>query len=120
MGPASIRASVPWRRSSNRLSIPDWTAKNRNRTAIAEEKNVAQESWRRSAPVSTSAIAGCWAAATIAAMSAPAGGVPRRSPTVSTASWTLVTPSANRAATERATSVARPASFAPRITMDVG
>ena len=34
MGPASIRASVPCRRSSNRLTMPIWAEKNRNRIAI--------------------------------------------------------------------------------------
>ena len=39
--------------------MPDWTAKNRNRIAIAEAKNVFHESWRIWASLSTRAIAGC-------------------------------------------------------------
>ena len=37
-GPARIRPSVPWRRSSNRLTRPICAEKNRNRMAIDAEK----------------------------------------------------------------------------------
>ena len=37
-GPARILPSVPWRRSSNRLTRPIWAEKNRNRIAIDAAK----------------------------------------------------------------------------------
>ena len=121
-GAARIRRSVPWRRSSNTLSSPDWAEKNRNRIAIEALKNVARSGTRSSVVTSTTATGGAAvrAASAIRCWSAGDGDEPASAATVETASWVPATPSPNRAATAFATSVASPLVRDPTTASVVG